>query len=71
MKCSMTRPMLVLCALLPAVLATAQPAMAGDTAKYSSKWSGGEAYVNWLEREPTSEDLPLPGDVHKGYLSVY
>ncbi len=71
MNRSTARPVIVLSALLPAALTLPQPASAGLPDRYSSKTSRQQAWVNWVEREPQSDELPLPGDVHVGYLGVY
>jgi len=67
-----SRSLTVLAAVLPTVLAVAGPASAGDKSTYTSKTSGGQAFVEWIEHDPDPADaLGLPGNTHVGSLGVY
>ena len=70
MKRSTLRLVAVVAVAAPTALAVAAPAAAASPDRFTSKTSGGQAYVAWTEYD-TDDLLGLQGNTHVGNLSVY
>lgn len=68
MKRSALRTAAVLATAVPVALAA--PAVAAPPDRFTSKTSGGQAFVQWTEHD-LANTLGLPGNTHLGFLSVY